>query len=218
MIPPEVLSWLAAPADFSRGVALYAQLGGSEVYQQLFALGETSYSRSVLEREVRALLEVEPNLTVDYLAEQRAQLRDRAFRQQVLNESLVPREPDPVALATVRAQLKRARDERSQLHAQLTAPGLRRADRGRLALRICQLTTRVLGLLADEAHVREHGRLPGPLATAELTDAGELRRRLDNLVALRAKVRRRPERAGELPRLEADIRLIRTKLNLPPRD
>ena len=200
MIPPEVLSWLAVPADFARGVALYAQLGGSPVYQQLFALGETSYSRDVLVRQLRQLCGGLPTPA--------AVPAPRALEHVA---------PVP-ALAGVRAELKAARDERSQLHAQLTAPGLRRADRGRLALRICQLTPRVLGLLADEAHVQAFGRLPGPLATAELTDAGELRRRLDNLVALRAKVRRRPERAGELPRLEADIRLIRTKLNLPPRD
>jgi hypothetical protein len=49
MQPCDIICWLAAPADFAAGVALYAQLGGSSpVYRQLFALGETRYSRQAL--------------------------------------------------------------------------------------------------------------------------------------------------------------------------
>ncbi|SHL87551.1 hypothetical protein [Hymenobacter psychrotolerans] len=197
-----VRHWLAQPPDFAAGVQLYEQLGGSATYKQLFALGETSYSRQVLVAQLQALVGpvFEPP---------RAPTPPAPMPQ----ATAVP--ADPALLAGVRTQLKAARDERSHLHAQLTAPGLRQAARCKMVHRICQLTDQVLQLLADEAHVLEHGRRPGPVATADVTDAGELRRRLDNLVSLRSKLRKRPERAGELPALEAEINLIRNKLNTP---
>ena len=213
----ELLAWLAAPTDFAQGAALYAQLGGSVVYQQLFALGETGYSRQMLVQQLQLLagpVEEVPRLQVNYLQQQRQQLSDQQFRSEVLNEPPIV-VPSPELLTDVRAQLKAARDERSHLHAQLTAPGLRVTARCKMVHQICALTTQVQLLLGHEAHVLEHGRLPGPVATAAVTDAGELRRRLDNLVALRSKVRRRPERASELPALEAEIDLIRNKLNTP---
>ncbi|MCA8830536.1 hypothetical protein [Hymenobacter pini] len=215
------VEWLAGPRAWAAGVALHAQLGGSAVYQQLFALGETGYSRQVLVEQLQGLagpVEDMPRLSMDYLQEQRRQLSDQAFRQEVYSTPPAAAEPNSPLLTDVRAQIKAARDERSQLHAQLTAPGLRVTARCEMAHRICALTEQVQLLLASEQHVLEHGRLPGKVATEEVTDAGELRRRLDNLVALRSKVRRRPERAGELPDLEAEIDLIRNKLNTPQRD
>ncbi|RSK44704.1 hypothetical protein [Hymenobacter perfusus] len=191
----ELLAWLAEPADFAQGAGLYAQLGGSGVYQQLFALGETGYSRQVLVAQLQLLAG-----PVEEPAE-------------VVRPLVVPT-PDAGVLAGLRTQLKACRDERSHLHAQLTASGIRATVRCKLAHRICALTDQVQLLLAHEAHLVAHGRLPGPVATQDVTDAGELRRRLDNLISLRAKVRKRPERAAELPGLEADIQLIREKLPL----
>lgn len=207
MNPTELHAWLAAPADFAQGAALYRQLGGSAVYQQLFALGETGYSRQVLERELQTL------------ASRPAPEAVAPTPVMALSKP-APATPPPThvhaaapELVPVRAQLRGLRDERSQLHAQLTAPRLSEKDRGRHALRILALGDQVHQLLQLEAHVLSHGTLPpGPVALADVMDAGELRRRLDNLVSLRAKVRRRPERAAELPALEADITLIRLKL------
>ncbi|WBO86255.1 hypothetical protein [Hymenobacter yonginensis] len=197
----ELLAWLAAPADFAAGVALYAQLGGSAVYQQLFALGETGYSRQVLVAQLQLLAgPVQESVPAPVADNQQPTTNQPA--------------PDLAVLASVRTQLKAARDERSHAHAQLTTPGLRLANRNKLAHRICQLTDQVRQLLSAEQHVLAHGRLPGPVATQDVTDAGELHRRLDNLISLRAKVRRRPERAAELPGLEAQIHLIREKLPL----
>ncbi|WP_375435085.1 hypothetical protein [uncultured Hymenobacter sp.] len=206
-------AWLAAPTSFAAGAALYAQVGGSAVYGQLFALGETSYSRQVLVRELRVLasgLEQGPTLP----AAPPPKMAPVA--------PLAPSEPPPThtdspLLAPLRDQLRQLRDERSQLHAQLTAPRLSRTDRRKMALRICELTGQVGQLLAAEAHVLSQGRLPGVVATADVTDTGELRRRLDNLISLRAKVRKRPERAAELPALDADIILIRHKLSATTR-
>lgn len=202
--------WLAGPQPWAAGVALYAQLGTSAVYKQLFALGETGYSRQVLVAQLQLLVGEAPEPTP-------APTPPAPIPQPA---APAPAEPPPTPtdsshLASVRAQLKACRDERSHVHAQLTASGLRQSARCKMVHRICALTDQVQQLLASEAHVLAHGRLPGPLATEEVTDAGELRRRLDNLVALRSKVRRRPERAGELPALEEEIDLIRNKLNAP---
>ena len=213
-----IVAWLAAPDDFAIGAALYAEAGGSAVYRQLFGLGETSYSRQVLLAQLRLLAEPiddNPNISMRYLDEQRRQLSDVEFRREVLNTPAVVPTPDPEALAHVRARIKQARDERSQLHAQLTAPRLHKAIRGTMAQRICALTTLVGELLATEAHLLAHGRLPGPVATADVVDAGELRRRLSNAISRRAKLRKQPDRASELPALEAEITLIREKLNTP---
>jgi hypothetical protein len=49
---PAVVQWLASPASYAAGVALYQQLGGSSVYQQLFAQGETAYSRQLLVQQL----------------------------------------------------------------------------------------------------------------------------------------------------------------------
>ncbi|PJJ59434.1 hypothetical protein [Hymenobacter chitinivorans] len=207
MIPPELFAWLAQPADFAAGAALYAQLGGSPVYQQLFAAGTTGYSRQVLRRELQAL------------ASNPAPPAPMAPAPAVSKPAPVPAPAAQVTthvdapdLPVVRAQLRALRDERSQLHAQLTALG--RKARGAAALRILDIGDEVTRLLKLEDHVLAHGQLPaGPVALADITDEGELRRRLSNLVALRAKLRKNEKRAGELPGVEADIDLIRTKLN-----
>ncbi|MBO0360674.1 hypothetical protein J0X19_22125 [Hymenobacter sp. BT186] len=203
---------MSLPTSFAAGVALHKQLGGSDVYQQLFALGETSYSRQVLARELKALTIVPTAMPAIAL--------ETAIVQETVPTppaALVPTHTASPLLLPLREQLKACRDERSLLHAQLSAPRLSQKDRGKMALRICLLTDQVVQLLSAEAHVLTHGRLPGPLALADVEEAGELRRRLDNLISLRAKVRRRPERAAELPGLEADIHLIREKLTPVPR-
>jgi hypothetical protein len=107
------------------------------------------------------------------------------------------------------------RDQRDRLRAQLTAPRVTRNDRREMCARICTLTDQVYQLEEAEKHVLEHGRLPGPVPLDELVDLGDLQRRLTNLIAHRAKLRKRPERAGELPGIEVDIALIRKKLTTP---
>ncbi|MBO3270758.1 hypothetical protein [Hymenobacter defluvii] len=212
----DVQAWLANYADYAAGAALYAAHGTSPVYRQLFARGETSYSRQLLVRELTALATREesvvpksptPKIVLPAL--------ETPISVSEAQESPTPKVPASGEHARkVLQQLKALRDERSHLHAQLTAPRLARKDRLQLALRILAIGDEVLAAEQRLAYVQQHGHEPpGPVATADVTDAGELRRRLDNLVALRSKVRKRLDRAAELPQLEADIQLIREKLN-----
>ena len=115
-------------------------------------------------------------------------------------------------LDQVRQQLKHVRDERSTTHAQLTAPNLGKKARYVLAERIATLTDQDVELQAAESHVLAHGRLPGPVATADVTEEGELRRRLLNLRSQRSRLSKLPERASDLAAVKADITLIESKL------
>jgi hypothetical protein len=207
MIPPEILAWLAQPTSFAAGAALYAEHGGSSVYQQLFAAGETSYSRQVLEQQLRLCCGVVGPAPTPAVAPRVAAPGPATAGPAAATH------PDAPELGPIRAQLRVMRDERSQLHAQLTAPRLSMKDRGRMAFRILDLTDLVQEQLQLEAHVLLHGCLPaGPVVLADLVDEGELRRRLSNLVAKRAKLRKKPKRADDLAAAEADIILIRSKL------
>jgi hypothetical protein len=205
-----ISAWLASDRPFAQGAALYAAAGPSATYQRLFALGATDYSRQVLERELSALVQ-------DVRAEVAAVQSTPPAAPALIMPAPVPTPPPAGAnsplLADVRRQLKAARDERSTSHAQLTAPNLGRKARYGLANRIADLTDQEVQLLDTEKHVLAHGRLPGPVATAEVVDEVELRRRLGNLRCRRSKLRQCPERADDLATVEAEINLIESKLN-----
>jgi hypothetical protein len=115
-------------------------------------------------------------------------------------------------VSSLQHQLRAVRDERSHLHPQLTARGTGQTRRLALALRIVELTKQEGVLKAKEAHVRQHGRLPGPVATADVTDEAELRRRLLTLRTRRSKLKDKPEKAEKLASIEAEITLIQSKL------
>jgi hypothetical protein len=53
--------------------------------------------------------------------------------------------------------------------------------------------------------------VPGP-DLAALTDEGEVRRLLANLKPQRSKLKKRPDRAGDLAQVVAQITLLETKL------
>ncbi|WP_400194058.1 hypothetical protein [Hymenobacter sp. B81] len=204
----DLTTWLGAPDDFAAGVALYAQLGTSSTYKQLFALGETGYSRGVLRRELQALADVALEPTPAAAANPVP-----APAAPPVATAPTPPPTDAPALLQVRQQLKAARDERSQLHAQLTAPRLRKADRCTMVHRIADLTDLVQELQHQEAHVLEHGRLPGPVSTADLVDREQLVHRRNNLRSQRSRLRKKPDRAADLQVVEAELALIETKLN-----
>lgn len=202
MKPSDITAWLASAQDFAQGVALYAALGPSPTYKRLFALGASDYTCPVLARELAALVP--------------AALPEAAAVAGPAPPAVAapPAETSPL-LAQVQQQLKATRDERSFLHPQLTAKGLRQTERQKLAARIVVLTDQEGELKATEAHVRAHGRLPGPVPLAEVSETGELRRRLQNLVSQRTKLRQREDRAADLVACEAAITLIRLKLAQP---
>ena len=227
----DITAWLASEQAFAAGAALYAQLGTNKTYQQLFQLAPTPYSRGVLVRELQAL--------VDQVHEQIQAVTDQAPDFIAGNKVGRPRPDVPAAvmvdppapaptpapeapvvtdspvLLDLRQQLRAVRDERSHLHPQLTAKNLGKIARYGLAARILDLTDQETKLKALEAHVLQHGRLPGPLPLDEVTDQGELRRLLANLRSRRSKLKADPARANEVVQLEANIQLIRNKLTFP---
>lgn len=210
---PDVSAWLASDRDFKQGVALYAALGTSATYQRLFGLGANDYSHQVLVRELSALVAPVPEAAP-------APAAVPAPPPVAAPVPVVAPAPALLAdvqglLADLRDQLRAVRDERSHLHAQLTAANLGRKARLKHALRIVALTGQEVKLKALEAHVRQHGRLPGPVATAEVSDEAELRRRLLNLRSRRSKAKGQPEK---LVALEAEITLIKSKLTSYTRD
>jgi len=200
----DITTWLASAQDFAEGVALYAALGANPTYQRLFSFGPGEYTALVLARELAAL--------VEHQGQEAASPLPAAGPE--LAPAVLPEAASPL-LAKVLQELKATRDERSHLHPQLTAKGLRQTERQKIAGRIVVLTDQESELKATEAHVRAHGRLPGPVPLADVREAGELRRRLQNLVSQRTKLRRREDRADELVACEAAITLIRIKLAQP---
>jgi len=214
---PDITAWLASERDFAQGAALYAALGASATYKRLFALPATDYASEVLARELAGLVPLVP------APETAVSLPVPAPEAAVSPPVVVPTaEPAPAvsleaaaALSALNHRLKAVRDERSHLHPQLTAKGLRRTERQKLAGQIVELTDKEVELLARIAHVQAHGRLPGPVPTAQVTDPGELRRRLQNARSLRSKLRDNPDRAADFADLENEITLILSKLNPP---
>lgn len=214
---PDIGAWLASDRDWKQGVALYAALGTSATYQRLFALGATDYSRQVLGRELSALvLPVKPDPTPVPPAPVAAPLGP-AVAPVVPAAEPVRHRRDLEAIGLVSSlqhQLRAVRDERSHLHPQLTARGTGNKRRLGIALRIVELTKQEAKLKAQELHVRRHGRLPGPVATADVLDETELRRRLLNLRSRRSKLKDQPEKAEKLAAIEEEITLIQSKLTL----
>jgi hypothetical protein len=203
----DIRTWLASGQDFAQGVALYDELGTSDVFKRLFSLGASAYSQGVLLRELKALA-VEPPAAVAP-----PQPEPGPPAPAPAGPAMPPMSaPAEALLAGLASQLKAVRDERSHLHPQLTAPGLRKTGRQKLAGQIVGLTDKENELKAALAHVREHGRLPGPVPVAEITDPGEQRRLLDNRRSLRSKLKKNPARAADLARVQADIDLLTHKL------
>jgi hypothetical protein len=203
---PDVSTWLASDRDFKQGVALYAALGTSNTYQRLFGLGASDYSRQVLARELSALVAPAPAEVAPAVVP----APPLAVAPASVPAPAPPEAPaNPQLLADLHQQLRAVRDERSHIHPQLTAPNLGRKARLKHALRIVELTGQEVKLKAQEAHVRQHGRLPGPVATADVKEEAELRRRLLNLRSRRSKAKGQPEK---LAAIEAEITLIQSKL------
>jgi hypothetical protein len=207
-----ITAWLASEQPYAQGVALYKQVGTNPTYLRLFALPATAFSREALQRELKALVH-EVKTEIDEVG--RSMRPPEPPAAAPAPAPVVPSTPLGVgtaALDQVRQQLRAARDERSHLHPQLTARNLGKTARQGIAARILDLTDEETRLKALEAHVLQHGRLPGPVPSTEVTDAGELRQRLTNLLSHRSKLKKRPDRAADLATAEEEITLIRSKL------
>ena len=231
---PDITAWLASGRDFAPGAALYAALGSSATYKRLFALGPNDYAHQVLVRELSALV---PPAPAEVASEPSAEPPAAPVPAEVASEP--PPEPDaapdpaplgvPVAaplelpspapvvdaapqLEQLAQQLKALRDQRSHLHPQLTGKNVGKKARGQVALQIVAITAQEGHIRALEAHVQRHGRLPGPVPTADVVDEVELRRRLLTLRSRRSKLKKQPDKAEKLAEVEAEILLITSKL------
>ncbi len=216
----DIRAWLASSQDFAQGVALYAQLGTSAAFKRLFALEATPHSRGVLLRELRALgAEPPPPAAATPGPGPPPTPAATSAPPTLMPDPPPAAEPAPPAnaatealLADLAGQLKALRDERSHLHPQLTGKNVGKTARGEVALRIVAITAAEGQLKVQLAHVQQHGRLPGPVASADVTDAGELRRRRANLSSRRSKLRDQPDKADKLAAIEAELLLITSKL------
>jgi len=206
-----ISAWLASDRPFAQGTALYAAAGPSDTYKRLFSLAATDYSRQVLERELRTLVR-DVQVEIAAVAPLPPPAPPAPAAEAASPAPTPPAGSDSPLLDQVRQQLKAVRDERSHIHPQLTGKNVGTKARGAVALRIVELTDQEVELKADEAHVLAHGRLPGKVATADVVDEVELRRRLLNLRSQRSRLRQRPERADDLAAVEAELSLIESKL------
>ena len=207
----KITAWLQSEQSYAQGAALYAQLGTNKTYLRLFALPATPYSQRVLVRELAALVG-EVRQEIEALSPPTPPMAPLPASEPVVPGPAISPETK-AAIRVLYDQLRVVRDERSHLHPQLTAKNLGKHARQGIAARILDLTDEETRLKALFAHIEVHGRPPGPVPTAEITDAGVLRQRLTNLLSQRSKLRKNPDRADDLAAAEAEITLIRSKLN-----
>lgn len=205
-----IREWLEGEQEYAAGVALYAQQpAASAALCRCLAAGETAFTRRKL---VQAL-------------------RDLAGLPTACNGYVTPA-PEKAASTTVQAaSLRNGRvttadpqrrawfAERNYLHPQLELVATDE-ERRVMALRILEL-----GRLISRSYDAEAGRRPAtqeapPPAKsgaswaapdlAQLSD-GERLRLLLNLRSQRAKLKKRPDRADDLARVEAAIDLLEQK-------
>ena len=56
----KITAWLQSEQPWAPGVALYKELGTNKTYLRLFALPVTDFSREVLYRELKAMVQTPP--------------------------------------------------------------------------------------------------------------------------------------------------------------
>lgn len=186
-----VRQWLEGEErDYAAGVALYAQLGTSQVVKHTLAYGATAFTRAKLEAVLRALA---------------------AGPEAVGAVAPAPVAP-PAGTSAADPQRRDWFAERNYLHPQLALVATD-GERGRLAHRILELA-RLIG----QSYDRAAGRLPAaaPVAPAPdlaaIADEGRIRQLLANLRPQRSKLKNRPDRAEALAQVVADITLLESKL------
>jgi hypothetical protein len=184
---------LESGQDYAQGLALYDVHGRSEVVRKLLAYGETAFTRGKL---VAALQQLVADVRVNVSAD----VRVNAEKPSHVEKTDIAVDPQRRAWFA----------ERNYLHPQLEHAATD-AERCVIALRILELGD----LISQSYDQAAPGAAPLGLATPgleALTDAGEIRRLLANLKPQRSKLNKRPDRAADLARVEADIHLLETKL------
>lgn len=200
----EIREWLESGQEYAQGVALYERVGKSRVILNSLRRGASDFTRQKLREELSKLVvaEVAPPARVR-VVDTSAKRVDKTPNRVHVGPPAGQDGPAPA-----HPERRTWYASRAYAHAQLELVGTD-AERRELATSIlatsAQITAsyRAVEAPADVA--------PGP-DLAALADEGEVRRLLANLRPQRSKLKNRPDRAGDLARVVAQITLLETKL------
>ncbi|WP_057935855.1 hypothetical protein [Algoriphagus resistens] len=186
----EIAKWLENQ-DYQEGIALYKKYGADPVLLTIFALPETSFTKSKLEKALNDLVPKEHSSTP---------LGETVRLSEVEVKAITPK---PV-LDLIR--------KRSQLHETLFYQ-TSKSDRLKIAKAILAIGTKL-----DRWY--DHGELPAGEAENELPEmdipvnAWELHQQINNNLAYITKNRKRENKAGEVKRRERQNLGIEERLKL----
>lgn len=190
----QIREWLENGQPYAQGLALYETHGKSQVVLRSLRFGESEFTRARLRRELEKLAGEKPVRAIDTSAEC---VRETAKRVQVSPEKMgsSPEHPERRTWYATRAYA----------HAQLELVATDR-ERRDLASDILALTDQVDASFRPAPAAAEASLPPLP------ADAGEQRRQLTNLRSLASKLKKNPDRAGELARVKSTITQLEVKL------
>ena len=189
--------------NYAQGVALYETHGKSRVVLNTLRYGETEFTRGKLKSELLKLAGAESVRAVPILAER---VREKPIRVPILQN--VASSPQKLDSPVEHPERRTWYATRAYAHAQLELVDTEAARR-ELAATILATTKKIdASYRAVEAPADV---APGP-DLAALDDAGEVRRLLANLRPQRTKLKKNPDRAGDLARVVAQITLLEIKL------
>lgn len=207
----QIREWLESKGQlYAQGVALYEAHGKSRVIITALRRGESEFTRQKLRQELARLVETPaPVLAVAQRPAKSAPGRAASPSAPAAS----PKQPPAVDVPSVPLEVAAARSSwyatRTYAHAQLELAGTE-AECRELAATILAVSKKI------DASYRAPVEPPADVAPepelAALADAGEMRRLLANLRPRRSKLKNRPDRAGDLARVVAQITLLETKL------
>jgi len=206
----EIREWLEKGQNYAQGVALYETHGKSRVVLKTLRYGETEFTRGKLKSELLKLAGAESVRAVPISAERVREKPIRVPIPQKVDSSAgkVDSSAEKLASPAEHPERRTWYATRAYAHAQLELVGTE-AERRELAATILATTKKIdASYRAVEAPADV---VPGP-DLAALDDVGEVRRLLANLRPQRSKLKNRPERAGDLARVVAQINLLEIKL------
>ncbi|QNF34355.1 hypothetical protein HUW51_17095 [Adhaeribacter swui] len=196
----EITQWLRSNRDYGTGVALYDRLGSNQVLKQLFAHGEYSFTRRKLEDALQVLLDQDPAPVEEKIAKV-----PQKFPKTSENTPKASAAP-----ASVRDKMRPLLDERTMLHNRLglyQELGLSPEEMKQIAFRILALTRQITPLYQQTALAAPVVPAPAAVDFSQLSGL-EQHKKLANLRSLRTKIKNKPNRAPDLPAIEAQIQQL----------
>jgi hypothetical protein len=194
----QIREWLEKDQDYAEGLALYETFGKSRVILTSLRRGASDFTRQKLREELTKLCQVVVPPT-------------RVVEASPHRVARTPPQAPPAPPATPALEHPERRTwyaTRAYAHAQLELVGTD-AERQELAASILETSAKVT---ASYRAVEAPADVVLGSDLATLADEGEVRRLLANLRPQRSKLKNRPDRAGDLARVVAQITLLETKL------